>query len=117
MTIMPELFYSSTSDEWRYHFTLDPCATAGNAKCPLFFTKEQNGLARDWGTHRVFCNPPYGRALGAWVRKCFEASQRGWFHDYVQGKARIEFCRGRARTCSNACRQALHRYTSNLKRN
>jgi hypothetical protein len=54
MTIMPALF-SSVSEEWptqpaffaklnrRYRFTLDPCATSDNAKCPLYFTKEQDG--------------------------------------------------------------------------
>jgi phage N-6-adenine-methyltransferase len=93
----------------RYHFTLDPCATPENAKCPIFFTREQNGLEQDWGTHRVFCNPPY-RTIRAWARKCFEASQGGalvvllpartdtkWFHESVQGKADIKFIRGRLR--------------------
>jgi phage N-6-adenine-methyltransferase len=116
--------YSSATVEWstppdlfaelnrRYRFTLDPCATAENAKCPIYFTKEQDGLKQDWGTHRVFCNPPYGRVItGRWVRKCYEASQRGalvvllvpartdtrWYHDYVQGKAEITFIAGRLR--------------------
>jgi hypothetical protein len=45
----------------------------------------------------VWCNPPYGRGLGNWVRKAFEASENGttvvmllpaymgnaWFLDYV----------------------------------
>jgi site-specific DNA-methyltransferase (adenine-specific) len=118
--IQPAL-YSSATDEWptpreffgklnrRYRFTLDPCATPDNATCPLFFTKEDDGLKQNWGTHRVFCNPPYGRAIGTWARKCFEASQGGalvvllvpartdtrWFHDYVQGKADVRFIRGR----------------------
>jgi phage N-6-adenine-methyltransferase len=122
MTIAPVL-YSSAAEEWptpsafftklnrRYRFTLDPCATADNAKCALYFTKEQDGLKQDWERHRVFCNPPYGRAVGKWARKCFEASQLGalvvlfvpartdtrWFHDWVQGKADIEFIRGRLR--------------------
>jgi site-specific DNA-methyltransferase (adenine-specific) len=123
MTMLKRLapLFSSTTDDWstppeffaklnrRYRFTLDPCATPENAKCPLYFTKEQDGLKQDWGTHRVFCNPPYGRSLGAWVRKCFEASQRGalvvlfvpartdvkWFHNWVRGKADVQFCRGR----------------------
>src|SRR5262249_32438185 len=113
--------YSSATDEWptpraffaklnrRYRFTLDPCATLDNATCPLFFTKEDDGVKQDWGTHRVFCNPPYGKVIGLWARKCFEASQLGalvvllvpartdtrWFHDYVQGKADVQFIRGR----------------------
>jgi phage N-6-adenine-methyltransferase len=120
MIISPALF-SSESDEWatplwlfrklnqRYNFTLDSCATKENAKCPLFFTKEQNGLEQDWGTHRTFCNPPYS-AIKAWARKCFEASRSGalvvllaparpgtsWYHDWVKGKAdKIEFIKGR----------------------
>jgi site-specific DNA-methyltransferase (adenine-specific) len=106
MTISQTL-YSSRSEEWptpqqffdalhrEFRFTLDPCATAANAKCQKFFDKEHDGLARDWGRHRVFCNPPYGRAMSLWAHKCFEASRRGalvvllahartdtrWFHD------------------------------------
>lgn len=89
-------------------FDLDPCATAGNAKCPRFFTKEDDGLAQLW-TGRVFVNPPYGRGIGAWMRKAWEASQTtaelvvclvpartdtAWWHDFaVQGE--IEFVRRR----------------------
>src|SRR5262245_36612779 len=81
MTMMPALF-SSATEEWptpraffakldrRYHFTLDPCATPENAVCPIFFTKADDGLKQDWGTHHVFVNPPYGRKIGAWARKC-----------------------------------------------
>jgi site-specific DNA-methyltransferase (adenine-specific) len=93
-----------------FRFTLDPCATHENAKCSLFFTKEQDGLKQDWGRHRVFCNPPYGRQMREWGRKCHEAALAGavvvllahartdtrWFHDWVYGKAsEIRFVRGR----------------------
>lgn len=61
------------------------------------------------GGGSVFCNPPYGRALGAWVRKAYEEAQTGttvvllipartdtaYFHDYIYGKAEIRFLRGR----------------------
>ena len=33
----------------QYHFTLDPCATAENAKCEKFFTAEDDGLPQKWG--------------------------------------------------------------------
>jgi phage N-6-adenine-methyltransferase len=116
--------YSSRSEEWptpqaffelldrEFNFTLDPCATRKNAKCARFFTKTQNGLEQPWGTHRVFCNPPYGRHMRDWARKCLEASNKGatvvllahartdtrWFHDWVYGKAvEIRFIRGRLR--------------------
>lgn len=61
------------------------------------------------GGGSAFCNPPYGRALGAWVRKAYEEAQAGttvvllipartdtaYFHDYIYGKAEIRFLRGR----------------------
>jgi site-specific DNA-methyltransferase (adenine-specific) len=121
MTLSRTLFSAATK-EWstqaffdelnrRHRFMLDPCATPANAKCATFFTKEQDGLAQDWGQHRVFCNPPFGRQIGAWARKCYEASCAGalvvllapsrtdtaWWHDWVEGKVDVEFVRGRLR--------------------
>ena len=81
MAMMSPALFTSTTDEWptpraffaklnrRYQFTLDPCATAENATCALYFTKEDDGLKQDWGSHRVFCNPPMAgcRRMGAQV--------------------------------------------------
>lgn len=62
---MDKVIFSSNSDEWatpqaifeelnkEFHFTLDPCATAMNAKCSKFFTKEDDGLAQNWGGTNV----------------------------------------------------------------
>ncbi len=91
-------------------FTLDPCATVENAKCPEFFTASEDGLAQEW-TGRVWMNPPYGRTIGDWMRKAWEASQATaeivvclvpartdtrWWHEYaMQGE--IVFLRGRLR--------------------
>jgi site-specific DNA-methyltransferase (adenine-specific) len=75
------------------------------------FTKRQDGLTQDWGNHRVFCNPPYGKTMSAWARKCFDASRGGalvvllahartdtrWFHDWVYLKAELRFVRVRLR--------------------
>lgn len=115
--------FSSRTDEWatpakvfedldaEFHFNLDPCATEENHKCADYFTKEQDGLLQNWGGRRVFCNPPYGRAMPAWVRKCYEESRKpdtlvvmlipartdtAYFHYYIYHKAReIRFIRGR----------------------
>jgi phage N-6-adenine-methyltransferase len=57
-------------------FTLDACATADNAKCAAYFSPERDGLAQRW-SGRVWCNPPYGRAIGAWVRKARESAESG----------------------------------------
>lgn len=91
-----------------FGFDLDPCATAENAKCARYFTRADDGLSQEW-TGRVFCNPPYGRAIGAWVQKARESAHttaelvvllipartdtRYW-HDHVVG-GEIRFLRGR----------------------
>ena len=115
--------FSSNSNEWatpqaffdelnaEFHFNLDPCSTHENAKCERHFTLEDDGLSRDWGGDRVFCNPPYGRELSRWVKKCYDESRKpdtlvvmlipartdtSYFHDYIYHKAReIRFIRGR----------------------
>jgi site-specific DNA-methyltransferase (adenine-specific) len=113
---------TSRSDEWatpqdifnelnnEFHFNLDPCANESNYKCNYYFTKEQDGLIQNWGGHRVFCNPPYGRRVGLWVEKAYKESQKPdtlvvmlipartdtkWFHKFVYGKAEIRFIEGR----------------------
>lgn len=92
----------------QYHFTLDPCSTDENAKCAKHYTERENGLLQDWTGEVVFCNPPYGRNIAAWVRKCAEESKHAtvvmlipartdtaYFHDYIYHNARVEFLRGR----------------------
>lgn len=77
---------------------------------PRLLPKEQDGLSQDWGTRRVFCNPPYGKTMLAWARKCYEALRGGalivllphartdtrWFHDWVYGKGRGNSLRTRS---------------------
>lgn len=118
-----EVMFSSKSNDWatpqdffaeldrEFHFTLDPCADEHNHKCAKYYTKEQDGLKQDWGGETVFCNPPYGRSIGRWVRKCFEEVYCGlcpcavmlipartdtkWFHGYINHKSEVRFIRGR----------------------
>jgi phage N-6-adenine-methyltransferase len=56
-------------------FDLDPCATPENAKCPHYFTREQDGLAQRW-FGRVWLNPPFGR-LDLWLQKAWESVASG----------------------------------------
>jgi site-specific DNA-methyltransferase (adenine-specific) len=118
---------SSASDEWEtppevfgplneyFKFTLDPCATAKNAKCRRYFTRAEDGLVQSWAPEKVFMNPPFGRRqIGDWVRKAYEEAGRGalcvcllpastdtaWWHDYVEPVRIIGdvwFLRGRVR--------------------
>lgn len=58
---MNEALFSSKSDEYgtpqdlfdrldeEFHFTLDPCADANNAKCVNYLTKKDDGLKISWG--------------------------------------------------------------------
>ena len=101
----PQLFFDALNAE--YHFDVDVCATANNAKCERYYTKEQDGLSQQW---KGICwmNPPYGREIGKWMRKAYESSLHGatvvclvpartdtaWWHDYAM-KGEIEFLRGR----------------------
>ena len=111
---------TSNNEEWEtpqslfdklngvFHFTLDPCSTDVNAKCVKHYTAEQDGLAQTWKGETVFCNPPYGRHIGEWVRKCAEESKHArvvmlipartdtaYFHDYIYHRAHVQFLRGR----------------------
>ena len=118
-----EVMFSSKKNEWETHqelfnklnkefsFTLDPCATPENAKCKKYYSIKDNGLEQNWQGETVFCNPPYGRKIKTWVKKCYEESKKpntivvmlipartdtSYFHDFIYNKAKeIRFLRGR----------------------
>lgn len=91
----PAALYAELDRE--FHFTMDPCPP--DPKC--------DGLQTRW-TGVVYCNPPYGRMIGNWIRKAYYSSIEGatvvlllpartdtlWFHDYLQ-EAELRFVRGR----------------------
>jgi len=115
-----DVHYSSNTNEWatpaivfdylngHYKFTLDPCCTKETAKCKTYYTQEQDGLEQDWGKHVVFMNPPYGRKIGNWIKKAYEASLLGalvvclipartdtkYWHNFCM-KGGISFVKGR----------------------
>lgn len=70
----PPDFFAELDRE--FHFELDPASTDKSAKCAKHFTPDDDGLKQDWGGYRVFCNPPYGRAIADWVRKGYEESRK-----------------------------------------
>jgi len=104
----PQSFFDSLNEE--FNFTLDPCATPKTAKCDKFYTKHDDGLSKDWGGETVFCNPPYGRQIGKWVKKCYKEAAKDntivvmlipartdtrYFHDYIYKNHEIRFVKGR----------------------
>lgn len=72
----PQSFYDKLDEE--FHFTLDAAATDKSAKCRLYFTPDDDALTQNWGTAgkggAVWCNPPYGRNIGLWVKKAKKES-------------------------------------------
>ena len=111
--------FSSLTPEWAtpqwlfdtldsmYHFTLDACATEENHKVDNYFTPNQDGLKQKWWG-RVYCNPPYGREIGEWIKKASESdclvvmllparTDTHYFHDLIYKKknVEIEFLKGR----------------------
>lgn len=102
-------FFNKLNDE--FNFNLDPCCYKETAKCSKYFTKDDDGLIQNWEGHTVFCNPPYGRDIGDWVKKCYKESKKAdtlvvilipartdtkYFHKYIYKNAKeIRFIEGR----------------------
>lgn len=117
------IMFSSKNDEWatpqdlfdglnaEFHFTLDPCALPANAKCDKYFTPDIDGLRQNWEGEIVFCNPPYGKTIYEWMRKCSAESKKDnttvvalipartdtrYFHEFIYRKVKeIRFIKGR----------------------
>lgn len=97
------------------------CGVCGYRVTPtkeeIYVAEEPRGfmdaLSQSWDRGgAVFCNPPYGREIGKWVKKAYEEARGGgyaivllipartdtaYFHDYIYEKAEIRFVRGRLR--------------------
>jgi len=108
----PQAFFDKLNKA--HGFTLDVCATSGNAKCDKYLTPEMDGLSVDWQDNVCWMNPPYGREIGKWMKKAYESSQvdwqhlgakvvclvpartdTAWWHDYVIPYGEVAFIRGR----------------------
>jgi phage N-6-adenine-methyltransferase len=117
---MNSVHFSSETDQWEtpqwlfdlldaeFSFELDTCATAGNKKCPCYYSPEMDGLKQLWkGT--CWMNPPYGREIGRWIEKAYESSLAGatvvclipsrtdtlWWHGLITKAHEIRFLKGR----------------------
>lgn len=118
-----QVLFSSASEEWEtpqalfdaldseFHFNLDVSANESNRKCERFFSKDDDGLSKNWGGC-VWCNPPYGKDLGKWVEKASveigkdadvvvmlipSRTDTKWFHEFIYMKQNVEvrFIKGR----------------------
>ncbi|MGC9224926.1 MAG: DNA N-6-adenine-methyltransferase [Terracidiphilus sp.] len=103
----PQVFFDRLDAE--FGFETDVCAVPQNTKCARYFTPAMDGLTQQW-SGVCWMNPPYGRQIGAWVKKAYEASLHGatvvcllpartdtaWWHEYCM-RGEIRFVRGRLR--------------------
>ena len=113
----PQEFYNRLNEE--FNFNLDPCSTNENYKCEKHFTIDDDGLKQDWEGYTVFVNPPYGRVIKDWVKKCHDESLKPnttivmlipartdtiYFHKYIYNIATIRFLKGRLKfgECKNS---------------
>ena len=116
-------YQSSDSDDWwtpqwvfdmldqEFGFEVDVCASAENAKCQRFFSREDNALDQEW-TGVCWMNPPYGRSgdqgIYQWMQKAHQSAQAGatvvcfvpartdtqwWWDHALEGE--IRFIKGR----------------------
>lgn len=98
---------------------LDPCTTYENpTAAQAFLTAEVDGLSRPWHCADgepiglIYCNPPYGRAIGKWVNKCGDESllhkgtvialvpantDTAWYDDAIESADAVCEVRGRLR--------------------
>ena len=102
------LFFSAASEHWatdaktyaaldaEFHFDFDPC--------PL--RSAEDGLKEPWTGKRVYCNPPYGPKIRAFLERGVDAevavfliparTDTKWFHEIVLPRAKeIRFVKGR----------------------
>ena len=104
----PEVFRKLDNE---FKFAFDVCAQHETAKCPEYWTIEDDALSKDWAkdTSQLFgrslwCNPPYSK-IGPWVQKAIEAQKNGvgtvmlvmcdpsvkWFADAIQYASEIRY--------------------------
>lgn len=105
----PELFATLDAE---FGFDLDAAADDANALCSRYYTEHDDALRQPWNAV-TWCNPPYGRALPAFVRTAFAEVDAGrcplavllipartdtavW-HDCVMRASEIRLIRGRLR--------------------
>lgn len=115
---MDKVLFSSKKEDWEtpqdlfnkldkeFKFTVDVASSEENHKCNRYYTEKDNGLLQNWDNETVWCNPPYGRKIGDWVKKASESkaivvmllparTDTKWFHEYIYNKTEIRFIKGR----------------------
>ena len=61
-----------------FHFNMDVCAHPETALTPMYHSALdlKSALAKPW-RGRCWMNPPYGRTIGRWVERAYQAAITG----------------------------------------
>jgi len=100
----PQSFFDALNNE--FHFDIDACASPRNAKCRIFYSKQDDGLSKIW-SGVIFMNPPF-YDVDRWVTKAVLSARHGatvvcllpsrtdthWWHEFY-AEAEIRWIRGR----------------------
>jgi phage N-6-adenine-methyltransferase len=119
----PKDFFDKCNEE--FDFVLDAAALRASALCEQWYGPDhsdeyrRNAFDRDWcldaAGGSIWLNPPYGRAISAWMRKANVEAMRGativclvpsrtdtkWFHNFCIHHE-VRFLRGRLKFGGNA---------------
>lgn len=83
-----ELMFSSKTDNWatpqdffneinkEFDFNLDPCSSDDNHKCDKYYTREDDGLAQNWGGTGFSVIRHMGEILGNGWRSATERAAK-----------------------------------------
>ena len=110
----PQALFDRLNEE--FNFDVDVAALSGSAKCEVYFGPDhilesnRDALTANWRDATCFMNPPYGRAIAAFMEKAKRASLEGatvvclipsrtdtkWWHENVMdGAHEVRFIKGR----------------------
>jgi len=67
----PKWLFNLLNEEFR--FNLDAAANKSNSLCGDFLCEADNALKITW-KDRVWCNPPYTKDIGKWLKKAYDES-------------------------------------------
>lgn len=92
-------------------FDLDPCAASEPrpwTTAAAHYVEKENGLTKPW-VGLVWCNPPYGKETGAWLKRLsehgegialvFARTETKWFQSVAKSSTLLFFPTGRLSFC------------------
>ena len=100
-------FLRTPPDIWEslkaeFPFTIDICASDQNHLLPRYYTKENDGLKKDWTGEVAYIHPLFDSKIGRFVKKAYEtpnltavfllpaSTHTDYFHSYIYHNTNCE---------------------------